>query len=176
MSNPYAAPEGVMNDLGFAQVEAYEPKLFQTSGRIGRVRYLGYCTMLFGITMVVFFAAGVATLIASALGVIVMGLAYLALLVAGFVLARRRLNDLDQSGWLAILLFIPLVNMLIGLWMMIGRGSEQANRFGPPPGPNTRGVIIAAWFFLAVPLIGIAAAVAIPAYQTYTQAGVSAQR
>lgn len=176
MSNPYAAPEGVMNDLGFVQAEAYEPKLFQTSGRIGRVRYLGYSAALFGLSMLVLFVAGFASVFAGVLGVLVMGVAYLVMVVASFVLARRRLNDLDQSGWLAILLFIPLVNILIGLWMMIGRGSDQANRFGPPPAPNTRGAVIAAWCFLLVPLIGIAAAIAIPAYQTYTQAGITAPR
>lgn len=44
----------------------------------------------------------------------------------------RRMHDLGQSGWLALILLIPLLN-IIGLGLLFARGMPYANRYGPPP-------------------------------------------
>jgi uncharacterized membrane protein YhaH (DUF805 family) len=165
-----------MNDLGFVTVEAYEPKFFALSGRIGRVRYLAFSTIMMAVFVGLFLLAGTASIVMAPLGIVLMVAAYLPMLVMSFVLARRRFNDLDQSGWLSILMLIPLVNVLIGLWLLFGRGSEQANRFGPPPSPNTTAMVVLAWCFIIIPaFFGIAAAIAIPAYQGYVLKSKAAQ-
>jgi len=48
-------------------------------------------------------------------------------------------------------------------------GTDGPNRFGAPPPPNTTGTIVLALILPLVFVVGIVAAVAIPAYQTYAQ-------
>ena len=92
------------------------------------------------------------------------------------VLARRRLHDLGKNGWLSVLILIPLIGLFFWLWMVFGPGDAQSNEYGPPPGPNTTGVIILGW---ALPVIvflgGILAAISIPAYQDYVNKARAAQ-
>ena len=44
MSNPYSMPQSELREP--ASNETYQPKFFALSGRIGRVRYLGYSAAL----------------------------------------------------------------------------------------------------------------------------------
>jgi type IV pilus assembly protein PilA len=61
-------------------------------------------------------------------------------------------------------MFVPLVNMLF--WFVPGTAGE--NRFGKRTPPNTIGVILLACILPVVFVLGILAAIAIPAYQDYT--------
>jgi len=58
---------------------------------------------------------------------------------------------------------VPLANLGIALYLLFGGGTEGGNRFGPPPEKNHPAIYLVA----LIPLIGIAAAIAIPAYQHY---------
>ena len=49
----------------------------------------------------------------------------------------RRLHDINKSGWLMLLLIIPLVNLIFMIYLLLARGTDGANRFGhvrPTPG------------------------------------------
>ena len=49
-----------------------------------------------------------------------------------FVLTNiRRLHDFNQSGWLALLSLIPIINIFFGLFLCCLRGDEHSNRYGP---------------------------------------------
>lgn len=171
MTNPYLAPtaEIVVESSGD---EYYQPKIFAMHGRIGRLRYLAY-SMLF-------------TMIGAVLGGVVFGaltfglgavpskwkyaLVFLLPLLI-IVPAKRRLNDLDHSGWFALLVLIPYVKNLFGLYLVFGRGTDSRNEYGSMPCENPRGMF---WVALVIPLIatigiGIVVAVALPAYESYTQ-------
>lgn len=174
MSNPYQAPSATVRDFADTGADQpYEPRLFSAQGRIGRLRYIAYS---FGAQMIALVLAGlgagllfpvIRNLDASpALAGSLMFLCYAPVLLTLLVMARRRLNDLDQSGWLALLMLLPLINILLSLVLLFWPGSKGANRFGPPPARN--GVLVVL-FALVVPLatIGVLAAVAIPAYQQY---------
>ena len=55
-------------------------------------------------------------------------------------------------------------------------GTSGSNRFGAPPPPNSTGVILLALILPIIFVIGIVAAIAIPAYQDYaTRARASQQ-
>jgi uncharacterized membrane protein YhaH (DUF805 family) len=54
---------------------------------------------------------------------------------------RRRLNDLDKTGWLQLILFVPLLGLLMELYLTFAPGTDGDNRFGPAPAPNSSGVV-----------------------------------
>lgn len=165
MSNIYSAPTA---DLSAFQQEdgTYEPSVFQLKGRIGRVRYLAYsmCT-----TMAISFAVGILMFATGETpGLLAMVLMYIPIIAISIILVVRRLNDMNRSGWLAPLILVPIVNFLFGLYLLFGSGTEGPNEYGPAPSPNTTLVVIGAWLIPVVAIVGILAAVAIPAYQDYT--------
>ncbi|MDR4494899.1 MAG: DUF805 domain-containing protein [Nitrospirales bacterium] len=42
----------------------------------------------------------------------------------------KRLHDLDKSGWVAVTLFIPILNIMILFILGLAPGTEGPNRFG----------------------------------------------
>jgi len=82
----------------------------------------------------------VATLIVVQDKEIARGVAGLFVLAILLPLTIRRLHDIDMSGWLALLLFIPLVGSGFALYLCFAKGTEGENRFGDDPlggGPVT---------------------------------------
>ena len=94
---------------------------------------------------------------------------YLAFFVMHWILFIRRLNDMNMTGWLSILILIPLVNIILSLVLAFYPGTKGANKYGPRQIKNSIwiwiGGLIAPLIFIAI--IGILAAVALPAYQDY---------
>src|SRR5690606_11195662 len=133
-------------------------------------RYLAYSAAWNLVMMLIAAGGGAIAVMGGAFAVLGIGiavLAYIGLIAAGFAMAVRRLNDLNQSGWLSLLMLVPLANIVIGLYILFARGAEGANAYGPAPCPNSRGVIVAGLVLPLVFIVGIMAAVAIPAYQQY---------
>lgn len=184
MTNPYTMPQSELAEP--AGNETYAPKFFAINGRIGRVRYLGY-SMAAGLLMMPVIlllmggagmfsaAAGGAAAVAGA-GIFSMLLVYALSIAVTIILARRRLHDLGKNGWLSVVMLIPLVGFFFWLWLLFGAGDAQGNEYGPPPGPNSTGVIVMACIFPLLMLVGgILAAIAIPAYSDYVNKARAAQ-
>lgn len=180
-ANPYQAPNA---DVTNSSNEPYDPKIFTAQGRIGRVRYLAFGFISYLILIPVFLVIGLIAGIGggfeggagamSGLVMILGGIAYIALIVYAFILAKRRFNDLDQSGWLSLLLIIPLVNIIVSLFLLFAPGKPISNKYGQPPSKNPIWVWICG-LLMPILLIGILAAVAIPAYQDYTERALQAE-
>jgi uncharacterized membrane protein YhaH (DUF805 family) len=177
MSNPYLAPNAALSDV-YGHDEPYTPAIFAVQGRIGRLRYLAYSIGA------MFLVAIVGGIIAAIIGFAlkssdsgVMGGAaltaiglfvYLPIFALSFIFAKRRLNDLNRTGWLSLLTLIPLVNFLLAIYLIFFPGTDGSNDYGPMPIKNSTGVVIGAFGFLIIPVvIGILAAIALPAYQDY---------
>lgn len=179
MNNPYNAPTADLSALSEG-TGTYQPKVFSMDGRIGRLRYLAYAM---GVSMLLSIAAFLVVGIIIAIvkpgqaGMMVLfGIAYIPSVVISFVMAIRRLNDMNKSGWLSLLSLVPLVNVGFALWIIFGRGDERANQYGPPPCANSNGVIAACFApIVLVFVIGILAAISIPAYQDYVNKAKAAQ-
>jgi uncharacterized membrane protein YhaH (DUF805 family) len=166
--NPYAAPR---TNVALARdEEEYGPiKILSSHGRLGRVRYIGYTmgvTLLFGI---LFGIAAAAAGPDAALAVTIAG--YVVMLLITVMLTIQRAHDFNASGWLAVLALVPLVNLIF----LIIPGTDGENRYGKRPPPNSAGAIVLACLLPVIAIVGMVAAVAIPAYQDYTQRATEAQ-
>lgn len=60
-------------------------------------------------------------------------LASLLLFIFYFSVNVRRFHDLNKSGWLSLLVFIPIVNAILGIILILKSGSPEANNYGKPP-------------------------------------------
>lgn len=180
--NPYQSPTAVLHsaDANGFEGETNASKWYQLSGRIGRLRYMAYAMLLTILTYVLLMVMmGVLVGVSDSLNENNIGglfiAIYLPLLPLMFYTAiiypKRRLHDLNQSGWWAVLMFIPLVNVIFSLYLLFAPGTIGPNRFGAPPRPNRAIHFIGALIipFIGVALIGILAAIALPAYQNYVE-------
>jgi uncharacterized membrane protein YhaH (DUF805 family) len=159
MQNPYGAPRAAVGDAAekFQQV-----KLFAVSGRIGRARYIVYSIV---VTLLLMLLAGAASVLLGAFGVAVLVVAYIAMFVISIMLTIQRSHDFNMSGWFSLLALVPLVNLLF--WFV--PGTDGPNRFGAKTSPNSTGVIVGLWIVPAIFVLGIVAAIALPAYQDYVK-------
>ena len=127
-------------DVSFLDDSAVETS-FSFDGRIRRIEYflsgivggiVTWIAMLLGVGTFIFGASS-----GSAGGSVFGLLIGLAALVASvwFSLAQgvKRLHDLNKSGWLILLMFIPIVNAIFGLYMLFADGTVGPNQYGADP-------------------------------------------
>ncbi|MCF5704691.1 DUF805 domain-containing protein [Pseudomonas syringae] len=169
-SSPYAPPRANVGESlpAFATL-----KPFGVEGRIGRLRYLAWSMVL---TLVTLPIIGIFALIALGLvgadstsGLIIGGIVavflFLALLIVSIMFSVQRLHDIGWSGWLWLLTLVPFVGSFFPFVVMIVPGNTAANRYGPPPPPNSTAVkvlcslwiVFIALFFVSGILGGISA-------------------
>lgn len=168
--SPYATPQAAVGEV---LPEFGELNVFTTEGRIGRLRYLAWSLVLMLACLPLFAATAIGFAISEILGAVLVGLVVIAMLVVAVQIGVQRLHDIGWSGWLFLLTLVPLVGGIMNILMLVVPGSDAANRFGPPPPANSTAVKILALLWLLVPVLGIVAAIALPAYQDYvTRAGL----
>ncbi len=174
-ANPYQVPRSNVDYQG--QIEYSEVKALSVSGRLGRIRYLTYSM---GFTLLFYLVAGAALFLLSVMGLTpesplfigILGIAYVGMIVVMVMITIQRAHDFDKSGWWSLLSLIPLVN-LIFLFMP---GTDGENRYGKKTPPNGGAAVILIVAFLSVFIIGILAAIAIPAYQDYVKRAQEGQQ
>ena len=169
VATPYATPKAAVAE---ALPEFGELKAFTTDGRIGRLRYLAWSMVLMLACLPVFAIAGGFFAVSEILGGLLIVVVGIAVAVVGIMFGVKRLHDIGWSGWLLLVTLVPIVGGVFSLLLFIIPGSTEANRFGPPPPPNSRAVKILALSWVAIIVIGIGAAIAIPAFMGYSDAGL----
>lgn len=173
IENPYSTPEG---ELVTNTDEYGSTAIFSSDIRIGRARYLARCMLTYVLFYFVILAVGGLAavtgsnenLMAGLTGIVVIVFA-IVITVFFFIYAIQRLHDLNHSGWLSLLMLIPLVNAIFGLYLIFAPGIKGSNNYGAPPPPNTVGIWLGATLFPIIMIIGIIAAISIPAYQDYIE-------
>lgn len=165
--SPYATPKAAVAET---LPEFGELKPFTTDGRIGRLRYLAWSMVMMLACLPLFGVAAGFFAVSEILGGLLVAVVGIAVLVVGVMIGVQRLHDIGWSGWLLLLTLVPVIGGVFSLLMFLIPGSTAANRFGPPPPPNSTAVKVLALLWLAVIVLGIVAAIAIPAYMGYAGA------
>ena len=171
--NPYNAPQA---ELDNGSEELYSPSVFSFNGRIGRLRYLAYGVGSMFLLMLAMIPLGAATAFmggeagASTGSMIAIVVIYAAMIVLSVMFGKRRLNDLNRSGWWFLLSIVPIANLLLTIYLIFFPGTDGNNNFGAAPEANSIGVLIIGWMMPAFFIVGIVAAIAIPQF-----AGVAPQ-
>ena len=116
-------------DKGFVET------FFRINNRINRKRYIKRMFALVGISFVLGLVVNIIFMIlgadisedalARALGLLT--------LIPSLALMIRRLHDLDRPTWWVIASFIPLLNLVLGLYLLFARGTYGPNEYGPDP-------------------------------------------
>ncbi len=164
-ANPYAAPQARVEDI-HDNTQTQAIKLWSAKGRMGRLRYFAWpLLMSFVLVMPVALLSGIAGGAGfEMVAMVLIGVAYLAAMVLYALVTIQRCHDIGWTGWAALLALIPLM----GLIFLFIPGTPGSNRFGARPPPNPRGLGWVAGIAAFLFVVGILAAIALPAYQDYT--------
>ncbi|HEX7964688.1 MAG TPA: pilin [Gammaproteobacteria bacterium] len=180
-----------------SDAQAGDIRYFDASSRIGRVRYLAYPWGVILLALPVGILAGILFAVKLAVvGVLILICLEIFALGMSGVFIVRRLHDMDKSGWWSLIywglnvwnislsvsammrgggeapftsLLPTLLILVFFLVMVLLPGTQGENRFGPVPPPNSTWVLVGAWAWLGVIVLGgVIAALAIPAYGDFT--------
>lgn len=122
---------------------------FSFDGRIRRIEYFLsslIASVVGGIVWAIAFAgimAGIASgstagaVGGSVFGVIVGLAVYIGILWLTLAQGVKRLHDVSKSGWLILILFIPVVGFIFALYMLFADGTVGPNEFGDDPKNRT---------------------------------------
>lgn len=116
--------------------EGIKEMFFRYDNRLNRKRYIMRAlALVVAVTLaatvlgIVFAVAGMSESTIGTMGTLI-GIAGA---IPGLMLAIRRLHDLDRPTWWIIGNFIPLVNCVFGLYLLLAKGTDGPNQYGPDP-------------------------------------------
>jgi len=171
--NQYQTPNSNVETSG--RIDYGEVKLFAVSGRIGRIRYIAYHFGLAIVLMVIIMSATFAVGFSASAGddkmmgiagiimVLLFIIAYGGFFVLSIMLTIQRSHDFNASGWLCLVGLVPLASLIF----LFIPGTDGENDYGLKTPPNGGATVVVIIMALLIPIMGILAAIAIPAYQGY---------
>ncbi|MDY6456155.1 DUF805 domain-containing protein [Acinetobacter faecalis] len=139
------------------------------NGRFGRLSYIAWYGFL---NLITFFAVIALSL---ALGIFNLstqsldshfidtltglgGLGFLIISVLYFyfnlVIQVRRFHDMNRSGWFILLFIVPLVNIFVFFYLLLGSGTQGTNHYGPQRISAIWEKILA-WFMIVISVLSI---------------------
>lgn len=136
-NNPYQAPASLLSEED-AVTDAAQPQGASKLRRVGRVGLLARLTLALGVMM----AAQTFLIYASKPGNafdvnvddVLLFVLYLTPLLGGLAIALfaviGRLHDLNRGAAYVVLLFVPYLNLLVLLILLVLSGTEGVNRYG----------------------------------------------
>lgn len=96
-------------------------------GRARRTEYWMFTLINFVISLGIGF-------IANLIGLEVLGTVYsLAVLLPGIAVAVRRLHDIGKSGWMYLLIFLPVIGWIWLIVLLATEGNAGPNEYGEDP-------------------------------------------
>lgn len=159
--SPYAPPLAALAASGPKEGKL---RLFTSTGRIGRLRYLAWQLVLVLLILPIIFLSLKSAAQSPIISLSILAASSLTLAVTSIQINIQRLHDMDRSGWTLLLSLIPVIGSLLPLFLALIPGTPETNRFGPPPPPNSFAVKLIAPVWLILLLVGVFTNV----YQTLT--------
>jgi len=101
-------------------------KYFSYTGRLNRLRYF------LRILVVMILASVLGTLLAQITPYLAYPVSAIAT-VSAVMLGIRRCHDLDRSGWFYLLMFIPIIDFFVALYLLFAAGTPGPNQYGADP-------------------------------------------
>lgn len=104
------------------------------ANRIGRLELLFWwgASVLGTVVMVAIVAALTGTTVGPYPHTLPQALIFIAASIVALRAVWSRLHDIGCPGWTLILMFVPFVNVLALLFLVIAPGQKKANAFGAP--------------------------------------------
>ncbi|WP_180074942.1 DUF805 domain-containing protein [Acinetobacter sp. YH12254] len=96
------------------------------------------------------------------IGVLIMILVYA---YFALVVTVRRLHDMNRSGWWALLLLLPLVNIFVWLYIVFGSGDRGINDYGPARMTLLWEKMLA-WLMIILTLLSLLGSIALFSYMS----------
>lgn len=160
-----------------------QDSVFNAKGRFGRLAYAAWSFLsAIVLCVVIFILAFIGSLFTGSQSNLETGnfpfviialffISYVILIYFSFVFSIRRFHDRNQTGWLSLLMLIPLVNFIVMLYLFCAKGTEGPNKFGPVRATVPWEKVLGWIYIILIPLILIFALIgtAVPAYQEYLQ-------
>src|SRR5690554_5219668 len=104
------------------------------SGRARRKEYWMFALFNFIFAIIAFLLDNILGLTASPMGYgPFYGLYLIALIIPGLAVGVRRLHDIGKSGWMMLILFIPIIGVIWLLVLMLMDSVPGDNQYGANP-------------------------------------------
>lgn len=117
-------------------IDTIKKDYFNFEGRINRKVYLKRFLILFGVSFMLGLILGVLGLSSYYSGSILGMVISLIGIFATFSQHIKRLHDLGKNAWWSLIMFIPIANLGILIYMFFFKGDEFTNKYGPDPLAN----------------------------------------
>lgn len=88
---------------------------------------------LLGVYIVFGIVAALFAKVSEILAIFLFGIATVVIFYCNISLTVRRWHDLNRSGWWTVALFIPWVDLVVGLYLIFAPGTSGANDYGEDP-------------------------------------------
>lgn len=114
---------------------------FSFNGRIRRIEYflsgiicaiVAWIAILLGVGTF-FLGASSGSAAGSTLGLIIGIMAIIGAIWFSLAQGVKRLHDLNKSGWMFLLCYIPVVGWIFALYILFADGTVGPNQYGPDP-------------------------------------------
>ncbi len=112
--------------------ETLMERFFSADGRLNRKPYI-IRLLILNLVALCIEVFGILTGVDAAAGGFIKFVQFILVTVPGIMLMIRRLHDLNRTGWLWLLCFIPLINLALIVYVLAFKGTTGPNRFGPDP-------------------------------------------
>ena len=120
--------------MGFIEaVKICFNKYFDFSGRARRSEYWFFFLFTLLVSVILGFTEGFLGIFPNTDQAILANIFALLVLIPSIAVGVRRLHDTNHSGWLYLLIIIPIIGFIILLFWFCKNSDEEDNRFGSNP-------------------------------------------
>ena len=139
-----------------------EDSALSAAGRFGRLSFLAWnCLLSLGLAVLIAIIAVVAPNLllelgsgSMGIGMILLVIIYIVAFYFSFIFTIRRLHDRNHTGWLSLLILVPLVNIIMGLYLVFAPGDDRQNSYGAVRETASWEKVLA-WIFIVLMILAI---------------------